>query len=86
MQYNFEGVAEELVVKFDKKLDAHRKVIMKHLGIAFTALGDHLPNEQHQQLEVVIGDIISDAQKSQSALFMQMMNKVVREIKNVLKG
>lgn len=85
MQYNFESIAEELIVKFEKRLDTNRKVVETHLGIAFTTLGDHLPHEQRQQLEQVISDMLDDGGHSQTAMFTQTMNKIVREIRNIVK-
>lgn len=86
MEYNFESMAEDLIIKFEKKLDSHRTTVENHLGLVLTALGDYLPREQRQQLEQVVSDMLNDSDNSHTAMFTQTMNKIVREIKNSLKG
>ena len=85
MNFNFESCAEDLIVKFDKKLVGHENLVMKQMGVLFDFLGDRLPYEARKQLEQVVGDIVSDGNKSQSALFQSTMNKVLRAVREVVK-
>jgi hypothetical protein len=83
MQYNYESIAEELLVAFDKKLVGNQKLVKKQMAVLFDFLGDRLPYETRKQLEQVIEDHLTDGNKSQSALFVQTLHKVVRAIREV---
>ena len=84
MQYNFEAISEELQVAFDKKLEANQKSVNKQMAVLFDFLGDRVPYEQRKQLELVIDDILSDKNKSHSALYTQTLLSIVRSIREVL--
>lgn len=84
MQYNFEAIAEDAIIKFDKKLDTNLKAIMSNMSMIFDLLSDKLPFDQRKQLEQVITDILADGNKSQSAVFHQTMLKVIRALREVI--
>ncbi len=82
--YNFETIADNLIEKFDKKLASTQKDVMKQMRTLFDFLSDKVPYEQRQQLEQAVEDILSDRNKSQSTLYMETMNKVVRAVREVI--
>lgn len=84
MNYNFEVIAEDLLEALDKKLEANRKLVNKQMKTLFDFMGDKLPYDQRKQLEQVIDDILSDGNKSQSALQTQTMHKILRAIKEAI--
>jgi hypothetical protein len=83
MQYNYEAIAEELLIKFEKRLDANQKAVHKQMAILFDFLGDRLPFVQRKDLELVINDILSDKNKSHTALFTETLNKIIRTIREI---
>lgn len=85
MQYNFESIADDLLIKFEKRLLSNQKAVIKQMGVLFDFLGDRLPFEMRKQLEQVITDIASDGDKSQYALFTQTLHKMVRAIREQIK-
>lgn len=84
MQYNFESVCEDFIIKFDKKLDANMKAIMSNMAMIFDLLSDKLPFDQRKQLEQVVTDILSDGNKSLGAVFHQTMLKTIKALKEVI--
>ncbi len=84
MIFNFASSAEELMMKFDKKLESNRNNINNQIATLFDFLGDRLPNEQRKQLEQIIDDIICDSNKSQSTLNTQALHKIVRVLNEVI--
>jgi len=84
MQYNFESLANELIEKFDKKLESNSKAVFKQVSIIFDVLCEGFPRDKRQELEQTIKDILSDGVKSQSVVFSQIMLKMTRMINEVL--
>lgn len=85
MEYNLAVIADNLIEKFDKKLESNQKAVQKDINLIFSFLGDELQFEERKQLEQVIADILSDGNKNHSALFTQTMHKMMRAIKEVVK-
>lgn len=84
MRYNFESIAEDLLMAADKKLESHRKAVLKQMRTLFDFMGDKIQYDQRKQLEQVIDDLLNDGNKSHSALHIQTMNKIIRSIKEVI--
>jgi hypothetical protein len=81
MEYNFESIANDLIEKFDKKLESNRKAVNKNLTVIFDFLGNKLNYEAKKEMQQHVDDMLNDGNSAQNAVFTQTMNKILNIVK-----